>query len=109
MLKLLLLIVYVATSLFGLYKLKSAPIGPNFDFLMGFCAYGLGVVLWLSVLKLYPLSIAFPLAAGALIVGTQLVGVFFLQEAYGTVKLVGVALLLTGLATLAASDLLAKS
>lgn len=109
MLRLLLLVVYVATSLFGLYKLKSAPIGPNLDFMLGFCAYGLGVVMWLYVLKLYPLSLAFPLAAGALMVGTQLVGAVFLHEAFGPAKLVGVSLLIAGLGTLAASDLLARS
>jgi multidrug transporter EmrE-like cation transporter len=45
-----------------------------------------------------PLSVAFPLAAGALIVGTQLVGHMLLGEALGARHLFGVLLIVVGLA-----------
>ena len=60
MFRALLLIVYVGTSLFGLYKLKTAPMGLNVEYAIGIAAYGASFGMWLFVLKLYPFSIAFP-------------------------------------------------
>jgi multidrug transporter EmrE-like cation transporter len=55
---------------------------------------------WLVILRMYPLSIAFPLAAGSLVIGTQLVGWLLLGEGLTAHKLIGCALILAGLACL---------
>lgn len=102
--KILLFSVYVTFSLFGLYKLKLAQPGLNPDYLLGFAAYGSGFVLWLFVLKLYDLSVAFPMAAGSLIVGTQLIGILLLGEDYNAPKVFSVVLILSGLAVLTYAD-----
>lgn len=89
---------YVFLSSFGLYKLKLAPIGLNFDFALGFGCYLLGFLLWFVVLKSYPLSVAFPVAAGALIVATQLIGFFLLNEPVTLRKELGMSLIAAGIA-----------
>lgn len=99
----LLLVIYTSTSLFGLYKLKSSPFGPNPSFVLGFVAYGAGFLLWLRILKLLPLSVAFPIAAGALMIGTQLVGLFALGERASLAKLGGIVLIFTGIVVLEVS------
>lgn len=97
-------VVYVAVSLFGLYQMKAATPGLNLSYLTGVGAYALGFLLWLQVIRLFPLSTAFPLAAGALICGTQIVGVLLLGERYDGVKALGVVLMLAGLCALAWSE-----
>ncbi len=56
------------------------------------------------MLRWYPLSIAFPLAAGTVIVGTQIVGVFLLKERFDIASLVAVSFILVGLIILGAID-----
>jgi multidrug transporter EmrE-like cation transporter len=97
-------IVYVAVSLTGLYQLKSTDFGLNPQYLAGMALYVLGFFLWLIVLRWFPLSIAFPLAAGTLIVGTQVVGVFLLKDRFDIVSLIAVSFLLIGLVILGAID-----
>lgn len=102
--KLLLLFFYVVVSLFGLYKLKTAEIGINWEFVLGVVFYGSGFLLWIAVLRVYPLSIAFPLAAGSLIVGTQLIGVRFLGEPFDLASMLAIGLILAGLVVLASTS-----
>lgn len=97
--------VYLAVSLFGLYRIKAATPGLNAGYLLGVLAYAAGFLLWLQVIRLFPLSTAFPLAAGALICGTQLIGILALGEQYDAAKLGGVLLILAGLGALAVSEL----
>jgi multidrug transporter EmrE-like cation transporter len=66
--------------------------------------YVAGFFLWLLVLRWYPLSIAFPLAAGTLIVGSQILGIVLLSERYDALSIVGVSLILLGIAVLAIFD-----
>lgn len=106
MTKLTVFIVYVAVSLTGLYQLKSAEFGLNLQYLAGMALYVLGFFLWLIVLRWFPLSIAFPLAAGTLIVGTQVVGVFLLEERFDIVSLIAVSFLLIGIVMLGTIDYL---
>jgi len=94
---LLLFATYVGLSLFGLYKLKAAPFGANFEFILGFLSYASGFGLWLVILRMFPLSLAFPIAAGALIIGTQLVGVFLLGEEVFLKHMLGVTFILLGM------------
>lgn len=95
-----LFVAYVFLSAFGLYKIKLSEVGINPDFVVGFGAYLAGFLLWFVILKTYPLSIAFPVAAGALILATQLVGFFFLGEGMTLQKESGVALILAGIVVL---------
>jgi len=95
---------YLTVSLFGLYQIKVAQTGWRFDYLIGVSAYAVGFLLWLRIVKLLPLSSAFPIAAGALILGTQLIGLVFLRESFDRWKVAGVALLLAGLVALAISE-----
>ena len=88
---------YVAVSSFGLYKLKSASGLLSLDFMVGFTFYGLGFLLFYSVLSRLPLSIVFPIAAGGLVVATQSVGYTFLGESIRAVHAGGIALILIGI------------
>ncbi len=98
----LLLLFYVSISLFGLYKLKSASFGLNLGFLVGLAAYAFGFGIWLVLLRSLPLSVAFPIAAGAIAVGTQVVGWIFLKEFISIQGIVGVLLVCAGIILLTA-------
>lgn len=96
--------VYISISLLGLYQLKVAEVGFNLQYLAGMTLYVVGFFLWLVVLRWFPLSIAFPLAAGTIIVGTQIVGAFLLKEQFDVVSLVAVSFILIGLTMLGSID-----
>jgi len=74
--------------------------GFNPGFVIGFCSYLAGFLLWFVILKTHSLSVAFPVAAGALIVATQLVGFFLLGESATLQKELGVALIIVGITVL---------
>jgi multidrug transporter EmrE-like cation transporter len=94
-----LLAAYVSTSSYGLYLLKSSEMF-KVPFAIGFVLYGLGAAIWILILRLYPLSFAFPVAAGALMLATTLIGVFILGEAFTTQNLVGTLLIASGMLVL---------
>jgi len=98
--KLAIFVFYLASTLYGLYALKAYEIGLNREYILGFIAYSLGFIIWLVVLKLYPLSLAFPVAAGGLIVGTQLVGYFVLCEKFDLFRATGVLFIIAGILTI---------
>ncbi len=88
---------YLATSSFGLYKMKSAGTVLTVDFATGFVFYALGFLWWVLLLMRLPLSVAFPLAAGGLIVLTQLIGHAFLNEPLSVMHLTGIGMILAGI------------
>jgi multidrug transporter EmrE-like cation transporter len=88
---------YVAVSSFGLYKLKGSGGVLTLDSAVGFGFYGLGFLVWYYVLTRLPLSIAFPIAAGSLIIATQLVGYGLLGEKIGLVQIGGITLIIAGI------------
>ena len=92
-----LLVVFVALNAFGLFKLKASNGEIGVDFAIGFLSYGAGFLIWYAILTRLPLSIAFPVAAGSLIVATQLVGRYFLGEHLNAVNFGGVALIAVGI------------
>jgi multidrug transporter EmrE-like cation transporter len=98
------LVGYVALSLAGLYLMKKAAEIMSPTFACGFGMYVAGFGVWMVLLRMYPLSLAFPLAAGSLIVGTQLVGWLMLGEDMTPHRAAGVALILGGIALLALFD-----
>ena len=97
----LLLVLYVATSCLGLYLIKAAPTWKSVTFGMGFFLYASGAAMWLVILRLLPLSLAFPIAAGALVIGTLLTGAFFLDEHVSALHASAAALIVTGNAMIA--------
>ena len=104
MTKALVFAVYISVSLLGLFQLKSAEVGVNFQYLAGMLLYIASFFLWMVVIRWYPLSIAFPLAAGTIIVGTQVLGALLLSERFDVVSFVAVSFILVGLILLAAID-----
>lgn len=92
-----LIILFVALHAFGLFKLKASNGQIGVDFGLGFVCYGAGFLIWYVILTRLPLSIAFPVAAGSLIVATQLVGRFLLDEQLHLVNFSGVGLILVGI------------
>jgi len=91
----LLVLVYALTSGYGLYMLKASNMVPSITLVAGVFAYGLGFVIWLWTLKRYDLSIAFPVAAGALMIASQFFG-RQLGEAFTGTKFVGILFIIAG-------------
>ena len=96
--ELVLLLAYVSASVVGLHLLKlSGGSLLSARFACGLGLHACGFLIWYALLTRMPLSVAFPLAAGALMIGTQISGFFFLEEALGSRHLMGVLLILAGL------------
>lgn len=94
--KILFYILYAAISSFGLYKIKISNLALNVDLILGGIFYVGGFLIWLMILKNNQLSIAFPIAAGSLILATQIIGFFLLNEQINTAKLIGIGLIILG-------------
>jgi multidrug transporter EmrE-like cation transporter len=95
-----LLTAYILVSAFGLFELKSADGTFGVKFLIGLGAYGAGFFIWYLMLTAMPLSVAFPLAAGSLIVATQVVGYLMFSEPMAWAHIAGIALILVGITVL---------
>jgi multidrug transporter EmrE-like cation transporter len=97
-----LLLIYVAASLAGLTMIKAGSGIMDLRMISGLVLYGVGFALWLLMLSRTPLSWAFPLAAGSLIVGTQVSGWLFLAEKMSFSHLLGVGFIVAGVILIAA-------
>lgn len=82
--------VSLADGVGGIFKLFQTP-----WVIVGFLCYGLSSVLWLDVLSKLDFSLAFPMV-GLTYVFTLLIGRFFFGETVGWERVVGVALILSG-------------
>lgn len=92
------LIIYILLNLIGLTLLKNSQSIISYHGIGGMFLYGLGFIIWLFViLRAMPLSIAFPLAAGSLMIGTQIFGYYFLNEKISFYQLAGVLMIVIGL------------
>jgi multidrug transporter EmrE-like cation transporter len=89
---------YALISAFGLYKIKAADGLQDHALWIGAFFYGSGFLIWLFILRKFPLSISFPIAAGSLIIATQLFSHLLLKETISSLHLVGIALILGGIA-----------
>jgi multidrug transporter EmrE-like cation transporter len=98
-----LFVIYIITSCFGLYLIKAAEGWKTSAFVIGFVLYGSGAVIWMVILRLMPLSFAFPIAAGSLMVGTMLTGVFFLSETITAWQIAGAFMIITGIVLITTS------
>lgn len=91
------ILVYIALSTFGLYKLKAAETVISLPFIFGFSVYVAGFLMWLFILRRLPLSFIFPIASGGLIIATQLAGWYLLNEKLTIFHGVGCGLILSGI------------
>ena len=96
----LLFLAYIGSSAFGLYRMKQAAEVVSPAFALGFVFYGAGFLWWIVILRRLDLSLAFPIAAGGLIVATQVVGYFLLDESMTRLQLAGVGAILLGITVL---------
>lgn len=96
-----LFVIYVTTSCFGLYLIKAAVAWRSLAFVIGFVLYAVGAVLWMVILRMMPLSFAFPIAAGTLMIGTTLTGVVFLSENVTPWQVAGAIFIITGIVLIA--------
>lgn len=78
--------------------MKSSVVIKSGVFLTGFIFYGIGAVIWMVILRLMPLSLAFPVAAGTLVIGTTITGIFLLNETVTVWQIAGSAMIMTGIA-----------
>ena len=81
--------------------LKAAQSWTSPSFLIGGILYGLGAFIWLVILRTFPLSIAFPIASGVLMMGTSATGFFILKESFSLQNAVGIFLIFAGISLLA--------
>lgn len=98
-----LFVVYVATSCLGLYLIKIADGWRTTAFVGGFALYGMGALIWIAILRIAPLSYAFPIAAGLLMIGTVLTGLLFLGETVSLHHVAGAFLILAGIVIIASN------
>ncbi len=91
-----LVVIYAGVSGYGLLLLKQAELGFNSRLILGGILYGLGFLVWLWILREHPLSVAFPVAAGSLMIATQLFGMS-IGEPLSVVKFVGILVILGGI------------
>lgn len=99
------MLVYVVTSVSGLVLLKMSD-GKllSYSGVAGIFLYGAGFIIWYLILTRVSLSIAFPIAAGGLVVATQVAGYFILKENLSFLHLIGVLLIIAGISIVAVSD-----
>lgn len=69
-------------SVCGLYKIKSASVVMSWDMCLGIGCYGTSFVLWIWLLRVYPVSIVFPIAISLNLVVTQMMGYWCLGEKF---------------------------
>jgi len=98
-----LFLVYIVTSCIGLYLIKAASGWKSPVFFSGLALYIIGAVMWMAILRLMPLSFAFPIAAGSLVIGTMLTGTFLLKETVSTLQIGGALMIIAGIALIASN------
>ena len=92
-----LILLYLLVSNLGLFLIKSNMDRVTLLGAVGFAAYVAGFLIWLVVLKRLPLSIAFPVMSGALVLTTQFVGKYALKESLDLMQWIGVGCVLLGI------------
>lgn len=96
MIKSILFIAYLFLGLFGLYKLKTAEASINIEYILGILSYAASFAIWMIILRIFPISFAFPFAAALLMVGVQVIGYFLLGENMSAYHIAGIFFILIG-------------
>lgn len=95
--KLSVFLFYIASSSFGLVFIKKSTETLSLFFIVGNFLYVVGYIIWVSViLKMLPLSTAFPLASAGLLIASQVAGKFVLDEKVDIYNLIGCGLIILG-------------
>lgn len=99
-----LLLAYTLISVAGMTLVKAAPALATPKWIIGVALYVIGFLIWIGmILRIMPLSQAFPVAAGALMLGTQVAGWLVLKERLTMPHLAGAALIVVGVAIVSLS------
>jgi multidrug transporter EmrE-like cation transporter len=93
----LITVLYAAISASGLYLIKDAPTLMSSRALIGGLLYGGGFCIWIAMLRVFPLSVAFPVAAGSLIVATHVIARFYLAESVSLPQTFGIGMIIAGI------------
>jgi drug/metabolite transporter (DMT)-like permease len=96
MYSIIILISYVFFSAIGLFLIKSSVSIYSTKMYLGLVMYAVGSLIWLILLRFLPLTLAFPLATGAMILGTGSIGVFFLHENFEILQILGAFFIMVG-------------
>ncbi|MEQ1929457.1 MAG: hypothetical protein ABL957_02855 [Parvularculaceae bacterium] len=108
-LKGLIICVYAVMSAGGLALMKGAAKPASPEYVAGFGVYGAAFCLWLFViLPNFPLSVAFPVSAGAIVLATLVLGQTFLSEPATPAKILGAILIVAGIAAIFVGPSLGK-
>ncbi len=101
---LLYMISYLLISVTGVTLLKLSD-GKllSFNGITGLFLYALGFLIWYMILTRISLSVAFPIAAGGLVVVTQVAGYYFLKEQIGISHIIGIVLIIIGITVVASN------
>jgi len=59
--------------------------------------YLVAACMWVSILRSFPLSLAFPIASSGIIVATTVVGALYLHEQQSISRLAGLVLMILGI------------
>lgn len=94
------LLLYIVTNCLGLYFLKSSTSWFSVKFVCGAILYAVGAGMWIYILRIFPLSLAFPVASGLLMIGTTVTGYMLLNERLSTPQGAGILLILLGIAVI---------
>lgn len=95
--KILIFLFYIISSSFGLFFMKKSTGIMTLNFVFGNALYIVGYVIWvLIILKMLPLSTAFPLASAGLIITSQIIGFLFLEERINIYNILGCCLIFLG-------------
>lgn len=98
----LILSAYLVITTTGLAFMKSATAIVSLPYVFGTGLYAVGYLIFAGIIiRMMPLSLAFPVASAGLIVGTQIAGVAFLREQVSLSQLLAVALILAGIVIMA--------
>ncbi|MBT8472996.1 MAG: hypothetical protein HKN14_11285 [Marinicaulis sp.] len=96
--------VYTVSSAAGLALVKAADGYFTMRFLLGGVLYAGGFAIWiLLIIRMMPLSVAFPVSAGLLILATQVLGAVYLGESVSVLKMAGAVFVIAGIAALSLS------
>jgi multidrug transporter EmrE-like cation transporter len=107
--KYLLLLLSMAMAVTGQFLFKKGLMGASLSFnflsilkifsslfvLAGLVTYGLSTIVWLFVLKDFPLSVAYPSLALTYVIIT-IISVFFLGESVNNAKILGLLIIIFG-------------
>ncbi len=87
---------YLTLTLYGIYQIKLAGFH-ELIFYVGFASYVASYGVWIVFMKLNPLSKAYAIAAGSLIIATQIIDYFVLNMPFASLQMIGITLIFIGI------------